>query len=113
MPLVTTEDVLQLAVDAAAATQELSNLALFAPAAIAAGILLEIFKTIQVGSLFSSISIMCIMLPFLQKIQSNKADCHRLANRCLSLLRRVHDQMDGRWEDSPPSLLKALKAFET
>lgn len=49
MPLVTTDDVLQLAVDAAAATQELSNLALFAPAAIAAGILLEIFKTIQVS----------------------------------------------------------------
>lgn len=48
-----------------------------------------------------------------QKIQSNKADCHRLANRCLSLLRRVHDQMSGRWEDSPPSLLKALKTFET
>ncbi|EPS97305.1 hypothetical protein FOMPIDRAFT_157411 [Fomitopsis schrenkii] len=93
MPLVTAEDVLQLAVDVAAATKELSNLASFTPAAIASGILLEIFKTIQ-------------------QIQTNKADCHRLALRCLSLLRRVHDQMVGRWEDSPPSLVKALKAFE-
>ena len=45
MPLVTTDDVLQLAVDAAAATQELSNLALFAPAAIAAGTLADEYST--------------------------------------------------------------------
>lgn len=47
--LITAKDVLQLAVDVAAATQELSNLASFAPAAIAAGILLQVFKTIQVS----------------------------------------------------------------
>lgn len=52
------------------------------------------------------------MLFVVQQIQTNKADCHRLAFRCLSLLRRVHDQMFARWQDSPPSLLKALKAFE-
>ncbi|KAH9916193.1 uncharacterized protein B0H18DRAFT_1038749 [Fomitopsis serialis] len=91
---ITARDVLHLAVDVAAATQELANLASFPPAAIAAGMLLEIFQTIQ-------------------KIQTNKADCGRLANRCLSILCRTRDQMEGRWVDAPPSLLKALKAFET
>ncbi|KZT64855.1 hypothetical protein DAEQUDRAFT_769356 [Daedalea quercina L-15889] len=93
MPPVIGVDALQLAVDAAAATQELANLASFVPVAIAAGILLEIFRTIQ-------------------KIQSNKAECERLASRCLTILGRARDQMDGRWEDAPPSLLKALKTFE-
>ncbi|KAH9834409.1 uncharacterized protein C8Q71DRAFT_849287 [Rhodofomes roseus] len=90
----TTTDILRLAVDVAAATQEIANLASFPPAAIAAGILLEIFQTVQ-------------------KIHTNKVECECLANRCLSILCRVRDQMQGRWEATPPSLLKAIKAFET
>ncbi|CDO70391.1 hypothetical protein BN946_scf184999.g31 [Trametes cinnabarina] len=65
----------------------------FPPAQAAAGILLLVFETIQ-------------------KIQLNKDDCYRLAQRCLSMLVDIRDHMAEHQNSAPASLLKAISKFE-
>ncbi|CCM02113.1 uncharacterized protein FIBRA_04190 [Fibroporia radiculosa] len=90
---VTAGNVLRIAITTTAAAESLANLASFPPAAVAAAILLKIFQIIQ-------------------DVQNNRSDCYRLANRCLSLLVDMKDQMEDRWDDAPTSLLKAIGKFE-
>lgn len=45
-------------------------------------------------------------------MQTNRADCYRLARRCLSLLVDIKDQLEGRWERAPDTLLKNVKRLE-
>ncbi|KAI0632872.1 hypothetical protein C8Q77DRAFT_1263022 [Trametes polyzona] len=74
-------------------TKEIADVMQFPPAQAAAGVLLLVFETIQ-------------------KIQSNREGCYRLARRCLSMLVDIRDHMSGRWDTAPPSLLKAVSKFE-
>ncbi|KAI0944487.1 hypothetical protein AcW1_002181 [Taiwanofungus camphoratus] len=90
---VTADNVLSTAIATTAITQELATLLQFPPVSAAASLLQKIFQTIQT-------------------IQTNRDDCYHLARRCLSLLLDIRDQMDGRWDDAPQSLIKALKKFE-
>ncbi|KAI0077672.1 hypothetical protein K474DRAFT_1690765 [Panus rudis PR-1116 ss-1] len=87
------DNVLSAAIATTSITKELADMMQFPPARAAASILLMIFTTIQ-------------------SMQSNRNDCYRLARRCLSLLVDVKTQMEGRWENAPPSLLKNIARFE-
>ncbi|THH31372.1 hypothetical protein EUX98_g2807 [Antrodiella citrinella] len=89
----TAVNALSVAVATTAITKELADMAQFPPAKAAASLLLVIFQTIQ-------------------NVQTNRNDCYRLARRCLSLLVDMRDQMDGRWEDAPESLLRNFAKFE-
>ncbi|KAI0341257.1 hypothetical protein BDW22DRAFT_341386 [Trametopsis cervina] len=90
----TLENALTVAVATTSVTHELADLLQFPPARAATGILLLIFQTIQA-------------------IQTNRTACYRLARRCLTLLTDLRDAMDGRWDDAPEPLLKAIAKFET
>ncbi|KAF8891032.1 hypothetical protein BD779DRAFT_1784896 [Infundibulicybe gibba] len=65
----------------------------FPPVAAAASVLLLIFKTIQ-------------------GVQNNKVAYLQLARRCARILLDINEQMEGRWNTAPPSLLKNLEKFE-
>lgn len=65
----------------------------FPPAAAAAGVLFLIFDTIK-------------------HLQTNQTQCYRLAKRSLDLLVQIKEQMEGRMDTAPPSLLKNLEKFE-
>ncbi|KAH9893932.1 hypothetical protein C8Q73DRAFT_774184 [Cubamyces lactineus] len=90
---VTADDALGALIATSAVTKEIADIMQFPPAQAAAGILLLVFQTIQ-------------------KIQSNKEECYRLARRCLSMLIDIRDHMSDQWETAPPSLLKAIAKFE-
>ncbi|KAJ8482575.1 hypothetical protein ONZ51_g5267 [Trametes cubensis] len=90
---VTADDALGALIATSAVTKEIADIMQFPPAQAAAGILLLVFQTIQ-------------------KIQSNKEECYRLARRCLSMLIDIRDHMSDHWETAPPSLLKAITKFE-
>ncbi|KAI0326798.1 hypothetical protein GY45DRAFT_1328458 [Cubamyces sp. BRFM 1775] len=90
---VTADDALGALIATSAVTKEIADIMQFPPAQAAAGILLLVFQTIQ-------------------KIQSNKEECYRLARRCLSMLVDIRDHMSDQWETAPPSLLKAVTKFE-
>ncbi|KAH8084920.1 hypothetical protein BXZ70DRAFT_567025 [Cristinia sonorae] len=89
----TASTVLTVAVATTAITRELADMAQFPPAKAAASLLLMIFQTIQ-------------------SVELNRNECYRLARRCLSLLVDMRDQMEGRWEDAPESLLRNFGKFE-
>ncbi|KAI9057558.1 hypothetical protein FKP32DRAFT_1615265 [Trametes sanguinea] len=90
---VTTDDALNALVATSAVSKQIADIMQFPPAQAAAGILLLVFETIQ-------------------KIQTNKEDCYRLAQRCLSMLVDIRDHMTEHRESAPPSLLKAITKFE-
>ncbi|KAF8890621.1 hypothetical protein BD779DRAFT_1516063 [Infundibulicybe gibba] len=93
VPRSSTNDALHLAISAATLTKELSNLAQFPPATAAVSVILLIFETIQ-------------------GVQNNKVACLQLARRCARILLDINEQMEGRWNTAPPSLLKNLEKFE-
>ncbi|KAF8662745.1 hypothetical protein AX16_001103 [Volvariella volvacea WC 439] len=90
LPKPTKGDALQAIIVASAVTRDLSNMALFPPAAAAVSI---------VGSILTT-------------VQSNKEACKRLARRCAAILEDIADQMDGRWHRAPPLLIRNLQRFE-
>ncbi|KAI0830157.1 hypothetical protein BC628DRAFT_1473071 [Trametes gibbosa] len=89
----TIDNALSVLVLTSSVTKEIADVMQFPPAQAAAGILLLVFETIQ-------------------KIQSNREGCFRLAQRCLDMLVDIRDHMSGHWDSAPPSLLKALSRFE-
>ncbi|OSD03676.1 hypothetical protein PYCCODRAFT_1444280 [Trametes coccinea BRFM310] len=90
---VTADDALNALVATSAVSKQIADIMQFPPAQAAAGILLLVFETIQ-------------------KIQANKDDCYRLAQRCLSMLVDIRDHMTEHQDSAPPSLLKAITKFE-
>ncbi|KAL7278617.1 hypothetical protein ACG7TL_007618 [Trametes sanguinea] len=90
---VTADDALNALVATSAVSKQIADIMQFPPAQAAAGILLLVFETIQ-------------------KIQANKDDCYRLAQRCLSTLVDIRDHMTEHQDSAPPSLLKAITKFE-
>ncbi|KAI0776820.1 hypothetical protein BD413DRAFT_610404 [Trametes elegans] len=89
----TVDDALNGLILTSSVTKEIADIMQFPPAQAAAGVLLLVFETIQ-------------------HVQTSKQDCYRLAQRCLSLLVEMRDQMGGRWDSAPPSLIKALSKYE-
>ncbi|KAF7297184.1 TKL/LISK/LISK-DD1 protein kinase [Mycena indigotica] len=87
------DPVLQLAVSLTALTRDLADMACFPPAAAVVGVVL-------------------LMLDTVQTIQVNKEGCHRLARRCARILLDINDQMLGRWDTAPSSLVKNLSRLE-
>ncbi|KAG6837783.1 hypothetical protein H0H93_001710 [Arthromyces matolae] len=90
VPRVNSQDVLQLATAATALTKELSNMSFFPPATAAVSIVLLILQTVQ----------------------NNKEACFRLVRRCARILLDINEQMEGRWETAPPTLLRNLEKFQ-
>ncbi|RDB19620.1 hypothetical protein Hypma_013247 [Hypsizygus marmoreus] len=93
VPRVNTQDVLHIAVSATSLTRELSSMSFFPPATAAVSIVLLILQT-------------------LQGVQNNKEACFRLARRCARILLDINDQMVGRWDTAPPTLIKNLERFQ-
>ncbi|KAI0070555.1 hypothetical protein K474DRAFT_1713251 [Panus rudis PR-1116 ss-1] len=83
-------DALNAAIVASNLVQELSDA--FPPAKAAAASVLLILETVK-------------------NVQTNQADCQRLARRCLDLLVHIKDQVDEP-EKTPPSLHKNIEKFE-
>ncbi|KAI8972561.1 hypothetical protein BD414DRAFT_425575 [Trametes punicea] len=90
---VTADDAISALVATSAVSKQLADIMQFPPAQAAAGVLLLVFETIQ-------------------KIQSNREDCNRLAQRCLSMLMDIRDHLSDHRGSAPASLLKAISKFE-
>ncbi|GLB44663.1 putative thioesterase thiol ester dehydrase-isomerase [Lyophyllum shimeji] len=82
-----------LAVSAASLTKELASMSSFPPATAAVSIMLLILQTVQ-------------------RVQSNKETCTRLARRCARILLDINEQMVGRWDTAPPGLIRNLETFQ-
>ncbi|KAG5638407.1 hypothetical protein H0H81_000184 [Sphagnurus paluster] len=91
IPRINTQDVLEFAVTATSLVKELSGMSFFPPALAAVSVVLLILETFQ----------------------TNKESCLRLVQRCARILCDINDQMEGRWDTSPPSLLKNLERFQS
>ncbi|KAJ7482313.1 hypothetical protein B0H11DRAFT_2022664 [Mycena galericulata] len=85
--------IIQLAVSLTALTKDLADMSCFPPATALVAVLLLVMQTAQ-------------------DVQANKEGCSRLARRCATILLSINDQMSGRWEYAPPSLLKNLAQFQ-
>ena len=112
---ISTGNALSIAITTTSIASELADIAQFPPVRAAAAILLVIFETIQVSiTNFLVVYVLSIMYSFysLQSIQTNRADCLRLARRCLTLLVDIKDQLEGRWSTAPGALLKNVKKLE-
>lgn len=108
---VTAKSVLSAAVATTSVSRDLSSLLAFPPAKAAAGILFLIFKTIQVR--VCSLQVWgAQFLTLHQDLETNKLECYRLANRCMSLLTDMKDAMEGRWESASDALLRNFTKFE-
>ncbi|KAJ7778459.1 hypothetical protein B0H16DRAFT_1846800 [Mycena metata] len=84
-------EILQLAVSLTSLTKDLADMSCFPPATAVVCVLLLIMETVQVG-----------------RSQANKEGCNRLARRCATMLLNISDQMSGRWDSAPQSLVKNL-----
>ncbi|KAJ7041231.1 hypothetical protein C8F04DRAFT_1080699 [Mycena alexandri] len=82
-------EILQLAVSLTSLTKDLADMSCFPPATAVVCVLLLIMETVQ-------------------EVQANKEGCNRLARRCATMLLNISDQMSGRWEYAPHSLVKNL-----
>ncbi|EIW56653.1 uncharacterized protein TRAVEDRAFT_49473 [Trametes versicolor FP-101664 SS1] len=89
----TADNALSVLILTSEVTKQIADIMQFPPAQAAAGVLLLVFETIQ-------------------KIQTNREGCYRLAQRCLAMLVDIRDHMSDRWDSAPPSLLKAISRFE-
>ncbi|KAG6859780.1 hypothetical protein C0995_004154 [Termitomyces sp. Mi166 len=78
---------------ATALTKELSNMSFFPPATAAVSIVLLILETVQ-------------------SVQNNKELCFRLVRRCARILLHINEQMEGRWDTVPPTLITNLEKFQ-
>ncbi|KAJ7058118.1 hypothetical protein C8F01DRAFT_1149592 [Mycena amicta] len=87
------ELVLQLAVSLTSLTKDLADMACFPPATALVAVVLLVVQTAQ-------------------SVQANKEGCHRLARRCARMVLDVNDQMLGRWDSAPPSLVKNLARLQ-
>ncbi|KAF5375353.1 hypothetical protein D9615_008027 [Tricholomella constricta] len=94
VPRVNSQDVVHLAISATSLMRELSNLAFFPPATAAVSIVLLILQTVQ-------------------GVQTNKESCLRLVRRCARILLDINDQMAGRWNAAPPTLMRNLERFQS
>ncbi|KAJ7073266.1 hypothetical protein B0H15DRAFT_869336 [Mycena belliarum] len=87
------DSVLQLAVSLTALSKDLATMSCFPPATALVGVLLLIMETVQ-------------------EVQTNQEECNRLARRCATILLNINDQMSGRWDRAPQSLVKNLGRFQ-
>ncbi|KAJ7147380.1 hypothetical protein C8R46DRAFT_548234 [Mycena filopes] len=83
------DPILQLAVSLTSLTKDLADMSCFPPATALVCVLLLIMETVQ-------------------DVSANKEGCNRLARRCATMLLNISDQMCGRWESAPLSLVKNL-----
>ncbi|KAJ6554053.1 hypothetical protein DFH09DRAFT_1166534 [Mycena vulgaris] len=87
------DSVLQLAVSLTALSKDLADMTCFPPATALVSVLLLIMKTVQ-------------------DVEANQEGCNRLARRCATILLNISDQMAGRWDHAPQSLVKNLARFQ-
>ncbi|KAF8064152.1 hypothetical protein FPV67DRAFT_1698491 [Lyophyllum atratum] len=93
VPRINSQDVLHLALSSTSLMRELSSMSFFPPATAAVSIVLLILQT-------------------LQGVQNNKEACLRLVRRCARILLDINEQMVGRWDSAPPTLIKNLERFQ-
>ncbi|EPS97302.1 hypothetical protein FOMPIDRAFT_1061898, partial [Fomitopsis schrenkii] len=89
---VTADHVVTVAIGTAATATSMAALASFPPVALPAAILLKIFQIIR-------------------DVQTNQQQCYDLAQRCLSFLDLVREQIVDHRREAPLSLLDALRKF--
>ncbi|KAH7905876.1 hypothetical protein BJ138DRAFT_1163884 [Hygrophoropsis aurantiaca] len=87
-------DPLQTAIAATAFTKDLVSNLQFPPATIAVSVLLDILETIQ-------------------SIRTNRAGCDRLARRAAKIMCDIDENMRGRWENAPETLISNLYMLES
>ncbi|TDL27145.1 hypothetical protein BD410DRAFT_836216 [Rickenella mellea] len=90
----TAGDVLNIAATIATLTINVSDMMQFVPVRAAATIVLVILDTIQ-------------------RIESNKDACFRLARRAARTLMDLKLQMEGKWDDAPKALIDNIARFES
>ncbi|KAF7320918.1 hypothetical protein HMN09_00178500 [Mycena chlorophos] len=93
-----TDTVLQVAVSVTSLASDLSNMSCFPPAAALVAVVLVVVKLAQARAVLD--------------VNTNKEGCRRLARRCARIALDINDQMLGRWETAPPSLLKNLARLQ-
>ncbi|KAF9467846.1 hypothetical protein BDZ94DRAFT_911322 [Collybia nuda] len=86
------DDILQFAMTVTSLGKELATISSFPPAVAAVSTLLLILETIR-------------------EVKTNQEACLRLAQRAVKILIDVNNQMDGRWETAPKTLIKSLEKY--
>ncbi|KAJ7468590.1 hypothetical protein FB451DRAFT_1039570 [Mycena latifolia] len=84
------DSVLQLAVSLTALSKDLASMSCFPPAT----------------------ALVCVLLLIMETVQTNQGECNRLARRCATILLNINDQMSGRWDHAPKSLVNNLTRFQ-